>query len=747
MLEREYFSKMKKIIETALPLRVLSQSAMSDKARKGHPGNMHLWWNRSPIDSSAAILRAAMTDVNADEFGIVINQLENMALGNVASQMKMSHPPVVCDPFSGFGGLTIAAQKVGLAIYASDLNAVAALLTKATTEIPHKFKDCKPINPQADHKIHFGAEGLASDVNYYGNLLREKTQQKIGEHYKTVQLPETDENPVFAWVWVRTMKCPNPACGCQMPMASSYVLSKLKGHEFWAEPEIVDKKVRFKIHKGTCPEEKETNKHGSNGSKFQCPVCGEITKDEYVKVTAKAGGLYMQMMAISVITKEGRVFVEPDDNQIKAVDIPMVENPPIGSLPDNTRWFSPPGFGITEYADLYTRRQLLLLTTLCDLISKKKKKSYEDALAAGMSEDEISLKDGGAGPLAYSQAISVYLALVIGKLANFQSTVCTWDNRKGNIRAAFTRQAIPMTWVFAEGNPFSTPTGNYASALKNVVESIESLDIGKAAVVKQENALEVRFPNNSILFTEIPYYDNVGYADLSDYFYIWMRRCLKDVYPELFEKVVTSKEELSSIPEHYNGNAEMAVESYRQGLKALCSHFAESASEDYSSIIFYEYSKQDEQTIETNKDTEKEGSLEYLLNCLYEERFMITGLWPVRTEKPNVRFDSFRIAIVFRKRESDNQNITRRGVINVIRRELPEMLNTAFSMEVDEADKPIAGLGLGLSIFSQYEKVINADGTTMSLHDALAIIYHEVKDYISMTTDDDSIKEAVTKEE
>lgn len=738
---------MKKLIETALPLRVLSQSATSDKARKGHPGNMHLWWNRSPIDSSAALLMAAVLDSNNEELGTKIKELENIAVGETPLPIKMNHLPVVCDPFSGFGGLTIAAQKMGLDVYASDLNAMATLLTKAVAEVPSRFADCRPINPQKENKMFFGIEGLASDVDYYGNLLKKETHQKLGKHYKDVQITETEKSPVYAWVWVRTMKCPNPACGCQMPMASSYILSKQKGREFWAEPEIIDKKVRFKIHQGMCPHGKESNKHGSNGSKFQCPACGEITKDEYVKASSKSGGLHMQMMAVSVLTKEGRVFVEPDDDQVVAADVPVMENPPIGSLPDNTRWFSPPGFGITEYADLYTKRQLLLLTTLCDLIPTIQKIAYEDALASGMSEDALPLKDGGDGALAYSQAISVYLALVIGKLANFQSTVCTWDNRTGNVRAAFMRQALPMTWVFAEGNPFSMPTGNYDSMLKNVVESIGGLYIGKAATVKQENALEARFPSNSILFTELPYYDNVGYADLSDYFYIWMRRCLKDVYPELFEKVVTSKEELSSIPEHYNGDAGKAVEEYRQGLKKLCCHFAEAVSEEYPSIVFYEYSKQDERLIAEEVNMEKEGPLEYLLNSLYEAGFMLTGLWPVRTEKPNVRFDSFRIAIVFRKRTSEHQNTTRRSVINTIKRELPEALSIAFSVGIDEIDKPIAGLGLGVSIFTRYEKVINADGTTMSLHDALVIIYQEVKDYIRMTTDDDFIEKAVMKED
>ncbi len=747
MIERETSFKMKKIIEMVLPLREFSQSAMSDKARKGHPGNMHLWWNRSPIDSSAALLQAAVTDANEEELDAELQQLENTAVGGVASQMRISHPPMVCDPFSGFGGLTIAAQKAGLEVQAGDLNAVAVLLTKAAAEIPSSFADCKPIHPQAENKLFFGAEGLAADVDHYGRLLRKAVCREIGDHYQDVCLPESEKAPVYAWIWVRTMKCPNPACGCQIPMASSYVLSKTKGHEFWAEPEVVEKKIRFRIHEGTCPEAKESNKHGSNGAKFLCPACGEITKDLHVRAAGKSGDLQIQMMAVSVLTGAGRVFVEPDEAQLQAAAVPPVENPPMGSLPDNTRWFSPPGFGITEYADLYTPRQLLLLTTLCDLISNIQKKAREDAIAAGFVDDDIPLKDGGKGALAYSQAIAVYLSLVIGKLANFQSTVCTWDNRNGNVRAAFTRQAIPMTWVFAEGNPFSTPTGSYDSMLKNVVESVAGLHTGSAARVVQKNALSMQFPENSILFTELPYYDNVGYADLSDYFYIWLRRCLKEVYPVLFEKVVTSKEELCSIPEHYGGDAEKARTAYRQGLKELCEHFAVSTSDEYPSVIFYEYSKQDEQILKTGEKITSPGALEYLLQCLYEAGFMLTGLWPVRTEKPNDRFDSLRIAIVFRKRTVGSPSATRRGMINTIKRELPEMLRTAYAADMEALDKPIVGLGLGLSVFSRYVKVMNADGTDMSMHDAMTIIYQEVTDYINMTTDDDSLENAVTKED
>ncbi|MCD7717396.1 MAG: DUF1156 domain-containing protein [Lachnospiraceae bacterium] len=742
------YSKKRKIIETALPLKALSVSAMGDKAHKGHPGNMHLWWNRSPVDSSAALLAADILDDPADEEDEKRKQISAELCqiaggkGNLSAVQNLEKPPVVCDPFSGFGGLTIAAQKVGLQVQAGDLNAVACLLTKAAAEIPARFLNEKAVHPDAENKFYFGAEGLAADVAHYGKWLRDAVEYKMKDEYPPVQIPGTkEEAPAYAWIWVRTMKCPNPACGCRMPLAGSYVLSKTAGHEYWAEPEILDKKIRFQIHQGICPKEKETNKHGSAGAKFQCPVCGEITKDEFVKKTGKEGGLEIQLMAVCVQTKDGRMYVEPDQRQMDAAKTLLPDELPIGSLPNNTRWFSPPGFGLTEYTDLYTPRQLLLMTTLCDLLPEVMSQVSEDAIAAGMTEDKVPLSEGGTGAYAYGQAVGVYLALVIGKLANFQSSICTWDNRKGNIRAAFTRQAIPMAWVFGEGNPFSTVTGNFNTMLQNVVESVAGLSAAVPAKVEQANAVTMEFPKDSVLFTELPYYDNVGYADLSDYFYIWLRRCLKNVYPQLFEKVVTSKEELSSIPEHFDGDSAEAVREYQNGIRRMLQNFHQAAAEEYPSVLFFEYSKQDEEAIRSDGKMEKMTPFEQLLDSMIQAGFMVTGVWPVRTEKANPRFDSVRIAVVFRKKKEDAQGATRRGFINTMKRELPGMLDISFSEDIEDEDKPIAGLGSGLSIFTGYKKVINADGSDMSIHDALCLIHQEIRDYLDVHAADAQTEE------
>lgn len=727
---------MKKIIETVLPLREINASAIVDRAKKGHPGNMHLWWNRSPIDSSAALLKAAIENYpkgdDSSSQDVLLRKLIQIAEGDTINPcLSGAAYPTVCDPFSGYGGLTIAAQTLGLKVEAGDLNSVATLLTKAAAEIPARFSDGKAVNPDAENKMYFGSEGLAADIAYYGEQIKQKARQTLSACYPEVKTIDSESAPVYSWIWVRTMRCPNPACGCEMPLASSYVLSRNKGHEYWAEPEVVGKKIHFSVHQGICPDDRESNKHGSRGAEFICPACGQITKDEDVKKAGIAHQLHIQLMAVCIQDQKEKSFREADEDQISAASVEMPDDIPSGMIPDNTRWFSTPAFGLTKYADLYTSRQLQLMTTLCNLVSEEILQITRDAVIAGMSQGALPLEEGGSGALAYGQAVGVYLALVIGKLANYQSTICTWDNRNGNVRAAFTRQAIPMTWVFAEGNPFSKPTGNYETLLKNVVDSVSCLHARTEVVVKQKNAVTMQFPDHSIMFTELPYYENVGYADLSDYFYIWLRKCLKDVYLKLFEKIVTSKEELSSIPEHYNGDTKRAIASYQYGIQQMLDNFHEKASDEYPSVLFFEYGKRDESAISQSVETEL-SPFENLVNSIFHSGFGVTGIWPVRTEKPNQRFESFRVAVVFRKIDASLPGTTRRGFINVLKRELPTLLDTAYGASIEETDKPVAGLGMGMQVFSKFHQVMNADGSKMGIHDVLNIIYQEVSEYLSV---------------
>ena len=702
---------MKTKIEGAFPLRQINQSSMSERATKEHPGNMHLWWNRSPIDSSKEILTSALT----------------------SDQDAISADPnvTIVDPFSGFGGLALAAAETGASVIAGDLNSVAAVLTKAAAEIPARFADKPAVSANAENMIYAGLEGLAEDIRCYGTAIRKELVHRLADIYPAAVEPDSDNKKVYAWIWTRTVTCPNPACGCRMPMANSYVLSKQKNREFYVQPEAEGQEVSFRVMKGTSASSLQGNKIGSSGAKFKCPVCGEITTDEYVKSMGRKNQLGLQLMAVGYENPNGREYCAPTAEQLDAASANVASELPLGELPNNARWFSPPLFGLKNYTDLYTSRQLVLMTTLCDLVSEIKKAVYTDAVKAGYTDDGLSLAKGGSGALAYSEAVSVYLALVVGKLSNFQSEICTWDNRNGNVRAAFTRQAIPMTWVFAEGNPFSSVTGNYDTMLQDVVRSVRKLPCKTSAKVIQGDGTRIEFPQNSVLFTELPYYDNVGYADLSDYFYVWMRRCLKDVFPDLFEKVVTSKEELTSIPEHYGGVGKTARETYEEGIRRLCNNFTKGSSNEYPSLIFFEFGKNDELAM-SGDSSEEQGlsAWENLLDALIQAGFHISAVFPVRTEKPNDHYETVRVCVVFRKRKDDAPQITRRGFINELKKALPGLLEERFQAEMDDWDRPITGMGCGISFFSQYKKVINADGTNMDVHDALQVIWTGVTEYI-----------------
>lgn len=712
---------MKKQLERIVPLCLINQLAMTERVKKGHPGNLHLWWNRSPIYSSEEIIKTLFRD-NDNAL-----QKENT---------------VIIDPFSGFGGLAVAAGQAGIPVLAGDLNTVATVLTKAIAEIPARFDNKKPVSLDAETRLYFGTQGLAEDIQCYGMQIRQELARRLSVVYPHAIDPDNDGKKVYAWIWARTIPCPNPACNCRMPLVTSYIMSKQKGREYYAHPLLDSGEVTFDVKKEVNSSSKQGNKIGANGAKFQCPICGEITKDSYVKSIGKSHQLGLQLMAIGMEGPAGREYVSPTKEQISATDIEIPIDIPVGELPEITRWFSPPLFGLKKYADLYTPRQLLFMTTLCELVCKTRKAIFEDAKQAGMADDGISLEQGGAGALAYSEAVSVYLSCLVGKIANFQSEICTWDNRNGNIRAAFTRQAIPMTWVFAEGNPFSSVTGNYDTMLKSIVETVGNLPCSCSATVVQGDGTRFEFPDNSVLFTELPYYDNVGYADLSDYFYIWMRRCLKDVYPKLFEKVVTSKAELTSIPEHYNGDAIVARHAYEEGIRRLFQNFSKASSKKYPSTVFFEFRKADEQMmLSEDGDNQENSAWENIVDALTQAGFHILTILPVRTEKPNDRYETTRVAIIFEKRSEKALQTTRRGFVSELKKKLPDLLQSWCQMDMEKWDRPIVGMGSGLSILSNYKKIINADGSCMKAHDALKVIWAEVTEYIKELESEESSSE------
>lgn len=742
---------MPKLIETALPLAEINDAGIREKAGKiGHPANLHMWWGRSPEASSLAALTSAILDYSEETFAENTVLLADTAFGSKAALKQMrrrlrekGNLPPVWDAFAGFGGIPIAAQKLGMRA-ANDLNPVAAMLTRAAVEIPSRFASLPPVHPGTPQRVAYsGMEGLAEDVRFYGEWMENQAFKRLTDAYPQT---ETGETP-FAWVWVRTVKCPNPACSCHMPLGSSFVLQKSKASQVWAEPVGTDGDIHFDIHDDDCPADKESSKIGGNGAKFRCPVCGEITTDEYIKKMGLAHELGAVMMAVVTNTGGSKLFLPPSEAQKYAADVKRPEEVPPGEIPSNAHWFSPPGYGITEYADLFTARQLLMLTTFSDLVCEAQDMASSAALAAGMSATGSSLEAGGSGALAYGQAVGVYLAFVVDKLADYNSSMCSWRTASANIRSTFGRQAIPMVWVFAEGNPFSSVSGNYKTMLTSVVSSVEHLCGGLPVEVTQDNALMMEYPKNVLVCTELPYYRDIGYADLSDFFYIWLRRSLKETYPQMFLPMVTSKEELSTASTYYGVSKDDAEEKYRVDIKTVCKKLYESCSEDYPALLFYCFRKNDMECMVHGDSGCNESAWEFMLESLLVAGFSISAVWPMRSEPVSEKADSTRVLIVARKGAGRNGQITRRGFINSLKRELPMKIRAVLSGHVLQEDEFLSFMGQGLSVFTKYQTVLNADGTVMCVHDALQIIYPECVNEIAQRKADESEAGAATKED
>lgn len=743
---------MGKYIETALPLAEINDTAIREKAgKRGHPANLHMWWGRSPEASSLAALAAAVMDFTAEtserDLALIAKTAsgDKEALETIRSSLKKrASLPTVWDAFAGFGGILIAAQKLGLDAVANDLNPVAAMLTRAAADIPARFAGLSPVHPGKSKRASYtGAQGLAEDVRFYGEWLENQALKLLADAY-----PQTESGEIpFAWIWVRTVKCPNPACSCHVPLGSSYILSKSKNAAYWAEPVSENGELHFHIHEGECPKDKESNKVSGNGARFRCPVCGEITTDEYIKKMGTAHELSAQMMAVVTNTGGKKSFFVPSETQKAAANVELSEEIPPGSIPTNAHWFSPPGFGITEYADLFTARQMRMLCTFSDLVRKAQDMAASAALAAGMSETGGSLEAGGTGALAYGQAVGVYLAFVVDKMADYNSSMCSWRTAGGNLRSTFGRQAIPMVWTFAEGNPFSSVSGNFKAMLGSVSETVEHLGCGSPAVVSQDNALTMEHPRNVMVCTELPYYRDIGYADLSDFFYIWLRRSLKETYPQMFLPMVTSKEELSTASTYYGVSKEEAEEKYRADMKAVCEKLYASSSEEYPALLFYCFRKNDLECMKHGGTGSNPSAWEFMLDSLLAAGFRINAVWPMRSEPVSEKADSTRVLIVARKGTDRRGQITRRGFINTLKRELPEKLARLWFGHVQPEDELLSCLGQGLSVFSAYESVLNADGSAMSVHDALQVIYLECEDYIEQRKAAFSENAAESKEE
>lgn len=756
----------KKLIEVALPLeKINAESAREKSIRHGHPSTLHLWWARRPLAAARAVIWSSLVDdpsSHPEKFPteedqnkerqrlfkiledlVVWENSNNEDILNAAKAEILkstdNNPPALLDPFAGGGAIPLEAQRLGLEAHAHDLNPVAVTINKAMIEIPPRFAGKAPVNPDAQVSAMRngwnGAQGLAEDVRYYGEWMKQEAYKRIGHLYPKVKVPHEQgggEATVIAWIWVRTVKCPNPACGCEMPLASSFVLSKKKGKEAWVKPIPDGDKVHFEVQNGKCPKEYESYKTG-RGAAFKCPCCGEVTTDEYVKSEGKAGRLGTQLMAIVGDGKHGRIYLSPNEEHILAARVEKPENGPTGALPENPRWFSPPAFGMDHYDDLFTPRQLTALTTFSALVAEAQAKAEADAVAAGMKNDHLPLCNGGDGARAYGEAVGVYLAFAVDKAANLWSSICGWMNDRGAFRETFARQAIPMTWDFAEANPFSGSGGSFELFLARCADTIEYFPLSLEGIAQQFDAQSDCGLRNIMISTDPPYYDNIGYADLSDFFYVWMRQSLKDTYPELFSTMLVPKvEELIATPYRHDGSVENAKSFFEDGMLSACKQMYRYAREDVPVTIYYAYKQSD-----TDDRGTASSGWETMLGAIVNAGFTITGTWPMRTESPgrsiaqgtNALASS--IVLVCRKRPEDAPQTTRRNLVSQLRRELRPALQKLQSSNIAPVDLAQSAIGPGMGVFSRYRRVLEADGSVMSVRSALQVINEEVDLYFN----------------
>lgn len=741
----------KKLIEVSLPLEAINAEASREKSiRHGHPSTLHLYWARRPLAAARAVLFAQLVDdpsSRPDEFPTVEAQdverarlhalLEQLVvwensnderlLRQAREEIRKSNNgelPAVLDPFAGGGAIPLEAQRLGLEAHASDLNPLAVLINKALIEIPPKFNDCAPIFPGSAGTRNGWArtEGLAEDVRQYGEWMRGVAHERIGHLYPKVMSPDGSEHTVIAWVWARTVKSPNPANPIEVPLVRSWWLGKKKGKEAWIEASVVDGEVRYRVRNDA--DGPTGDEDGTVGRKGAYAVGdGTPISLNYIRAEGRAGRMGTHLIAVVAEGDRGRLYISPTPLQVETAEIERPSEAPEGDLPKNPRDFKTPNYGLTTWADLFTNRQLAALTTLSDLVAEARERALRDARASGM-EVGRRLEDGGTGALAYADAVATYLGLAVSKMTDFNNALCRWMSQPKNelVGSLFARQAIPMTWDFAEANILDGTSGSWTSAFTPVARALERLPDAAMGIAEPANA-STRDYTGLVVSTDPPYYDNIGYSDLSDFFYVWLRRTLDQVQTKTVGTMLTPKaEELVANP-YRHGGKDGAERFFVDGFNAVFARIRQGANPSVPLTVYYAYKQQDTRDAGTSST-----GWHTLLDGLIESGWEITATWPMRSERGgrmiSVGTNALASSIVLscRPRPANAPATTRRAFVSALKIELPEALRKLIQGSIAPVDLAQAAIGPGISVFSRYSRVREADGSDMSVKDALLLI-------------------------
>jgi putative DNA methylase len=662
--------------------------------------------------------------------------------------------PAFHDPFAGGGSLPLEAQRLGLEAYASDLNPVAVLINKAMIEIPPKFAGRPPVNPESRRnkrllqKTWSGAEGLAEDVRYYGKWMRDEAEKRIGHLYQKVEVTaematdRLDLKPyvgkklaVIAWLWARTVKSPNPAFATvDVPLASTFMLSTKPGKEAYVEPVIENGGYRFTVNAGR-PKDAEAAKNGTKLSRanFACVMSGTAISGDYIKAEGKSGRIGARLMAIVAEGDHGRVYLTPSSEHEATARKAKPTWRPEGDIATRMTGGNCTPYGLTSWGDLFTPRQLVALTTFSDLVQEARELAQRDALAAGLPEDK-SLSVGGRGATAYGGAVGVFLGIAISRISSYWSNITTHDTSREKITSVFARQAIPMVWDFMEGNPFSETSGNFLNSIEGGSKSLDQLLPRAGGIASQFDAAKQEISVGKLVSTDPPYYDNIGYADLSDFFYVWLRLSLKSVFPDLFATLAVPKaEELVATP-YRHGSKEKAETFFLSGMTNAMHRLADQAHPAFPVTIYYAFKQ---------SETESAGGIastgwETFLAAVIQAGFAISGTWPMRTEMPGRALErsgtnalASSIILVCRRSAADAGTATRGQFAAALKAELPVALRHLQRGNIAPVDLAQAAIGPGMAVFTRYSKVVDAEGKPLPVRDALALINHTLDEVLA----------------
>ena len=740
----------KKLIETSLPLEAINAASAREKSiRHGHPSTLHLYWSRKPLATARAVLFAQLVDDPAsrpEEFPTVESQDKERArlhalmekliiwensndeklLEQAREEIRKSNDgklPAVVDPFAGGGSIPLEAQRLGLESHASDLNPLAVLINKALIEIPPKFTGWSPVFPGVaeEQSSWLRAEGLAADVQHYGQWLRDEAEKRISHLYPKITAPGGTEHTVIAWKWARTVISPNPANPIETPLVNSWWLSKKKGKEAWVKATVVDGQVQYEVQHNTDGPKGDAD--GTVNRRGAVSIADGTPIDlSYIRAESRAGRMGAHLIAVVADGGKGRVYVSPNEKHTSVAQVPRPDDLPVSELPEKALGFRVQAYGFEQWVDLFTNRQLVALSTLSDLVSEARNKILEDALAAGIPAGE-RLEDGGVGAEMYADAVATYLALGVSRTADYNNALCTWHTTRDTVTHLFTRQAIPMTWDYIETNVLSNSSGNFLGQLKIVAKVIQRLPAEISGEVRQISATSRDYAA-LVVSTDPPYYDNIGYSDLSDFFYVWLRKSLRTIHPSVVGTMLTPKaDELVANPYRHDGK-QGAEKFFIEGFNSVFHRIREDdANPDVPMTVYYAYKQQD-----SGKDGTSSTGWHTLLDGLIQSGWEITATWPMRSELKNRMLSqgtnalASSILLACRPRPADARAVARRAFVAALKSELPEALRTLMQGAIAPVDLAQAAIGPGISVFSRYAKVREADGSDMSVRDALQLI-------------------------